>query len=93
MQRFIETGEPYEELLTRGCMDRPDFFSIDENAIGELFYTSGSTGTPKGVMLSHRTLYLHAFAVAASFARRQVGGAAHHPALSCQRMGRPQPPP
>jgi fatty-acyl-CoA synthase len=48
-------------------MARPDLFSFDENAIGELFYTSGSTGTPKGVMLSHRTLYLHAMAVAATF--------------------------
>ena len=57
----------YEELLTRGRMERPDIFSFDENAIAELFYTSGSTGTPKGVMLSHRTLYLHALAVAGTF--------------------------
>ena len=34
----------------------------------ELFYTSGSTGTPKGVTLSHRTLYMHALAVVATFA-------------------------
>ena len=57
----------YEELLARGRLERPDPFSIDENAIAELFYTSGSTGTPKGVMLSHRTLYLHALSV-----RRQI---------------------
>ena len=60
VQSWIEVGEPYEALLACGRIDRPDPFSIDENAIAELFYTSGSTGTPKGVMLSHRTLYLHA---------------------------------
>src|SRR5579872_6324925 len=65
--QWIEIGEPYEELLRRGRIERPDFFSIDETAICELFYTSGSTGTPKGVMLSHRTMYLHAFAVMATF--------------------------
>ena len=53
---------PYEELLARGRIQRPDFFSFDENDIAELFYTCGSTGTPKGVMLSHRTLYLHMLA-------------------------------
>jgi fatty-acyl-CoA synthase len=69
VKRFIETGAPYEELLSRGRIGRPDLFSIDENSIAELFYTSGSTGMPKGVMLAHRTLYLHAISVAASFAR------------------------
>jgi len=54
----------YEELLDKGHPERADIFSFDENAIAELFYTSGSTGTPKGVMLGHRTLYLHAMAVA-----------------------------
>ena len=58
---------PYEELLSRGRIARPDMFTFDENAIAELFYTSGSTGTPKGVTLSHRTLYLHALGVAATF--------------------------
>src|SRR5579863_2693195 len=54
----------YEELLDQGRPGRADILSFDENAIAELFYTSGSTGTPKGVTLSHRTLYLHAMAVA-----------------------------
>jgi fatty-acyl-CoA synthase len=67
IHRFIETGPAYEELLARGRIDRPDIMSFDENATCELFYTSGSTGTPKGVMLSHRTIYLHAIYVAASF--------------------------
>ncbi len=67
IEQFIQTGAPYEELLSRGRLARPDLLSIDETAIAELFYTSGSTGTPKGVMLSHRTLYLHALSVAMTF--------------------------
>lgn len=67
VERWIELGEPYEELLARDRIERPDIFAVDETAIAELFYTSGSTGTPKGVMLSHRTLYLHAVYVMATF--------------------------
>ncbi len=64
---WIEIGPAYEELLARDRIGRPDLFAQDETAMGELFYTSGSTGTPKGVALSHRTLYLHALAVSATF--------------------------
>ncbi|MBZ5619638.1 MAG: long-chain-fatty-acid--CoA ligase [Acidobacteriia bacterium] len=71
VEGWIAMGQPYEELLAHGRIERPDVFSLDENAIGELFYTSGSTGTPKGVMLSHRTLYLHALACAATFAQSE----------------------
>lgn len=56
-----------EDIIEEGRPERADIYSFDENAIAELFYTSGSTGTPKGVMLSHRTLYLHALAVAAGY--------------------------
>jgi fatty-acyl-CoA synthase len=69
LQHCIGIGPEYEDLLARGRIDRPDIFSIDENAIAELFYTSGSTGTPKGVTLSPRTMYMHAFAVQATFVR------------------------
>jgi len=71
IERFVTLDEKipiadltYEDLLEQGHPERADIFSFDENAIAELFYTSGSTGTPKGVMLAHRTLYLHAMAVA-----------------------------
>ncbi|HEY2017883.1 MAG TPA: long-chain-fatty-acid--CoA ligase [Bryobacteraceae bacterium] len=67
VERWIEIGQPYEELLAADRLARPDPFSIDENAIAELFYTSGSTGTPKGVMLSNRTVYLHALACATCY--------------------------
>jgi fatty-acyl-CoA synthase len=77
IQRFVESGPAYEDLLTRGRIERPDIMAFDENALGELFYTSGSTGTPKGVMLAHRTLYLHAFSVAASFAKEDDGVELH----------------
>ena len=33
VRRWIETGAAYEELLARGRLERPDPFSIDENAI------------------------------------------------------------
>jgi fatty-acyl-CoA synthase len=64
---WIEIGPAYEELLSHDRLPRPNLFAQDESAVAELFYTSGSTGTPKGVILSHRTLYLHGLAVAASF--------------------------
>jgi fatty-acyl-CoA synthase len=81
----------YEELLARGRIQRPDIFSFDENAIAELFYTSGSTGTPKGVMLSHRTLYLHALAVAGTFNHDDTAVELHTiPLFHANGWGRPQ---
>jgi fatty-acyl-CoA synthase len=71
--RYVSIGDlsseadiSYDELLSHGRMDRPDFFSFNEDEIAEIFYTSGSTGMPKGVALSHRTVYLHALNAAVS---------------------------
>jgi fatty-acyl-CoA synthase len=87
----VEIGQPYEDLLALGRVGRPDPFSIDENAIAELFYTSGSTGTPKGVMLSHRTLYLHALYVATIFCNSDTGVELHTiPLFHANGWGRPQ---
>src|SRR5438445_3965154 len=81
----------YEELLSSGRPQRVDYLSIDENSLAELFYTSGSTGTPKGVMLSHRTLYLHGMAVAATFNRDDDAVELHTiPLFHANGWGRPQ---
>jgi fatty-acyl-CoA synthase len=65
--RTINLDIEYEDFLNTGTPGRADILSYDEDSIAELFYTSGSTGTPKGVMLSHRTIYMHAMAVAGVF--------------------------
>jgi fatty-acyl-CoA synthase len=88
---WVEIGPAYEELLTRGRIERPDPLSYDEDEIAELFYTSGSTGTPKGVMLSHRTLYLHALMVGATFVHDDSGVELHTiPLFHANGWGRPQ---
>lgn len=65
--RVIALDSEYEDFLATGVAQRADVLTYDENSIAELFYTSGSTGTPRGVMLSHRTIYMHAMAVAGIF--------------------------
>src|SRR6185312_8344305 len=65
--RTINLDSEYEDFLATGTAERADILTYDEESIAELFYTSGSTGTPKGVMLSHRTIYMHAMAVAGVF--------------------------
>jgi fatty-acyl-CoA synthase len=89
-QPVAEADFTYEELLARGNPGRADIFSYDESSIAELFYTSGSTGTPKGVMLSHRTLYLHALSVAATFNRDDDVELHTIPLFHANGWGRPQ---
>lgn len=65
--RTINLDTEYEDFLATSGPELAYILGYDEDAIAELFYTSGSTGTPKGVMLSHRTIYMHAMAVAGVF--------------------------
>ena len=57
----------YEDLLGEATPYRADIAAIDENALGELFYTSGTSANPKGVMLTHRNVYLLAVHVCMAF--------------------------
>jgi fatty-acyl-CoA synthase len=91
VQSWVESGEPYEELLARGRIQRPDLFTFDEREIAELFYTSGSAGTPKGVALSHRTLYLHMLSLSATFYNDETNVELHTiPLFHANGWGRPQ---
>jgi fatty-acyl-CoA synthase len=98
IQRFVTLDDKvpaadlaYEELLDHGRAERADVSTFDENAIAELFYTSGSTGDPKGVMLSNRTLYLHAMAVASVYRESETTVDLHTiPLFHANGWGRPQ---
>jgi fatty-acyl-CoA synthase len=56
----------YEDLIAKEppTFDWPD---LDEKSAAAMCYTTGTTGDPKGVAYSHRSVYLHSFAVWASF--------------------------
>lgn len=89
--RAINLDTEYEDFIAEGTPSRADIFAIDEDAIAELFYTSGSTGTPKGVMLSHRTVYMHAMAVAGTFNQDDREVELHTiPLFHANGWGRPQ---
>jgi fatty-acyl-CoA synthase len=61
-------GEPlaYETLL---AAESPtfDWPAIDERSAASMCYTTGTTGDPKGVAYSHRSVFLHSFAVWGTF--------------------------
>ncbi len=44
-----------------------DWPVIDERSAASMCYTTGTTGDPKGVAYSHRSVYLHSFAVWGTF--------------------------
>src|SRR6201996_5272508 len=98
IERYVALNGPiphadltYDELLSRGRIDRPDLMSFDENEIAEIFYTSGSTGTPKGVSLSHRTIYLHALGLTGSITQNDRFVELHTiPLFHANGWGRPQ---
>jgi 3-(methylthio)propionyl---CoA ligase len=52
----------YDQLLDAADEDYA-WPTFDENTASALCYTSGTTGRPKGVLYSHRSTWLHAYAV------------------------------
>jgi fatty-acyl-CoA synthase len=52
----------YDQLLEAADEDYV-WPAFDENTASALCYTSGTTGRPKGVLYSHRSTWLHAYAV------------------------------
>jgi fatty-acyl-CoA synthase len=89
--RTVNLDTEYEDFVAQGKAERADIYSYDESAIAELFYTSGSTGTPKGVTLAHRTVYMHAMAVAGAFNSDDAGVELHTiPLFHANGWGRPQ---
>jgi fatty-acyl-CoA synthase len=62
----LESGHPLlaDVLASTPPMPRWHEDDIDENTPVSICYTSGTTGRPKGVVYSHRSILLHALAVA-----------------------------
>ncbi|MGA8016631.1 MAG: long-chain fatty acid--CoA ligase, partial [Candidatus Dormiibacterota bacterium] len=57
----------YQELLSDSA-PLQDWPELDERQAAAMCYTTGTTGDPKGVVYSHRSIWLHSFAVTATFA-------------------------
>ena len=56
----------YEDVIA-SSPERFDWPNLDERSAAAMCYTTGTTGDPKGVVYSHRSTYLHSFAIWGSF--------------------------
>ena len=54
----------HEQLLHSAPSEPFPWPQLDENTAAATCYTSGTTGNPKGVLYTHRSLFLHSFALA-----------------------------
>src|SRR5262249_18713473 len=57
------TFHDYAQLVD-GRADTYPWPLVDESQAAAMCYTSGTTADPKGVVYSHRSIYLHAMAIA-----------------------------
>ena len=60
----IPSAMDYEQLIAASSGAPFTWPRLDENEAAAACYTSGTTGNPKGVLYSHRSLFLHSYALA-----------------------------